>query len=102
LEEGLEGPRWTEFERRGAMREYRRSYRQGECDAERPDMATFSSFEVALVFFDPKSRTVVMAYVQADGKTKDMKFEDTDEGKWAEKAICVLPARLREFRAGVQ
>ncbi len=45
LEDGLQGSRWTEAERRGAMREYRRSYRKGEGDAERPDMAIFSSFE---------------------------------------------------------
>jgi len=87
LEEGLQGSRWIEAERRGAMREYRRTFREGECDAERPDLAIFSSFEVARVFFDPTSQTVAMAYVQADGRSSDTKFEDTGESQWAEKAI---------------
>ncbi|MBI5503988.1 MAG: hypothetical protein HY899_04255 [Deltaproteobacteria bacterium] len=87
LEAGLRSSRWTETVRRGAMREYRRSYPKGEGDAERPDMAIFSSFEVARVFFDGKAKTVVMAYVQADGSSEDTKFEDTGESKWAEKTI---------------
>ncbi|AUB84572.1 hypothetical protein [Candidatus Thiodictyon syntrophicum] len=97
LEEGLQGSRWTETERRGAMREYRRSYREGECDAERPDLAIFSSFEVARVFFDPTSQTVAMAYVQADGRSSDMTFEDTGESQWVEKAIW---PRFRDLVSG--
>ena len=87
LQEGLQGSRWAEAELRGPVREYRRTYRKGEGDAERPDMSIFTSFEVARVFFEPKSRTVVVGYVQADGSSKDTKFEDTGECKWAEKAI---------------
>ncbi|MFN7138945.1 MAG: hypothetical protein ACK4UN_06380 [Limisphaerales bacterium] len=87
LEERLKDSRWTEADRLGAVREYRRSYRKGEVNAERPDMAIFSSFEVARVAFNTESRTAVVAYVQADGSSKDTKFEDTGESKWAEKAI---------------
>jgi hypothetical protein len=47
----------------------------------------FSSFEVARIAFDSKSRTAVVAYVQADGSSKDAKFEDSGESEWAEKAI---------------
>lgn len=67
-------------------------------------MAIFSSFEVARIAFDPKSRTAVVAYVQADGSSKDTKFEDCGESKWAEKAIWPrfqnLIAKLRTEPSG--
>lgn len=87
LEQNLHGSRWNESDRQGTLREYRRSYRKNEHDVERPDMAIFSSFEVVRIVFDSKSRRAVVAYVQADGSSNDTKFEETGEGKWADKAI---------------
>lgn len=87
LEAGLQDSRWNATLRRDALREYRRSYRKGEDDGERPDMAIFNSFEVARVFFDPESHTVIIGYIQADGDSEENRFEDTGESDWADKAL---------------
>jgi hypothetical protein len=69
----IEGSEWRETSAGGEFLEYRRTLRR--------------SFEVVRLSFLEPTRTVVVAYVQADGSRNDVAFEDTGESRWAAKNI---------------
>lgn len=96
LSSALKNTRWKKAEDVTDLIEFRRSFKKGEQSAERPDMAMFASFEVVRLGFDPRGGTVVVAYVQADESSNVSRFEDTSEGRWAEKAIWPKFNELRK------
>jgi hypothetical protein len=73
LSEAIEGSEWRETSAGDKFLEYRRTVRR--------------SFEVVRIDLMEPSRTVVVAYVQADGSRSDAAFEDTGESRWAARNI---------------
>lgn len=76
--------------------EFRRVFAKGDTTAERPDMAIFTSLELVRLSFNPTNRTVTVAYVQADTSKNVSRFEETGEGKWAERTIWPKFDQLRK------
>lgn len=96
LSSALQNSKWRQSTNVTEYMEFRRSFQKGETSEDRPDMAIFSSFEVARLAFAPDSRTVVVAYVQADASEKVTCFESTGEGKWADRVIWPKFNELRK------
>jgi len=88
LSTAIEGSEWEETSTSDGSMEFRRSVRR--------------SFEVVRVVFVEPAQTVFVAYVQADGSWKDDTFEDTGEGKWAEKNIWPRFGAVVEKERGLE
>ena len=87
LASSLAGSTWQRETNAMAFIEFRRGFSKGETAPDRPDMTMFASLEVARLSFNPTNHTVVVAYVQSDSVKNIDRFEDTSEGKWAERTI---------------
>jgi len=95
LSSALQNSKWRRSQNVTDCIEFRRSFQKGERSDDRPDMAMFSSFEVAKLALAPDNTTVVVAYVQADGSGDETCFENTGEAKWADQVIWPKFDKLR-------
>ena len=96
LEENLRGSRWEELAKRGAVRQFERTYRRGETAPGRPDMPLFSSAELMRIAYLPRTREVVVGYIQADCSEEEVSFRDTAESRWGDRFIWPQFDRLLE------